>query len=66
MRSHQVVIDEAQRQMLLLAIGWLVIERPGWDYMAGEMAELLHGREMFETFKQLRKESNGYEGCTRQ
>jgi hypothetical protein len=64
MKPHVFVIDEAQRQMLLLAISWLAVERPGWDFMAGETAELLHGREMFESFKDMRKEPRTYEGCT--
>jgi len=51
----QVTIDEGQRQMILLAIGRLAVERPGWDWTLGELAELLHGREMFEGFKNLKK-----------
>jgi hypothetical protein len=44
-------LDEGQRQAILLALGHLAVERPGWDYMLGEIADQFQGREMFERFK---------------
>lgn len=49
----QVSLEEEQRQATLLALAELALSRPGWDYMLGEIAELLQGREMFGEFKRL-------------
>lgn len=54
--EHDFHINEGQRQALLLAIGRLAVERPGWDWMLGEIADTFHGREMFERFKVLKRE----------
>jgi len=48
-------MEEGQRQMILLAIGRLAVERPGWDWALGEIAHTLQGREMFEQFKALKR-----------
>jgi hypothetical protein len=37
--EHTLIIDESQRQMLLLALAHLAIERPGWDWTLGELAK---------------------------
>ena len=50
--THTFTIDESQRQATLLALAILSLQRPGWDYMLGEIAEAHRGREMFESFKQ--------------
>ena len=44
-------LDEGQRQMVLLALAELELERSGWSFAIGEIAEQLHGREMLEDFK---------------
>lgn len=40
-------------QVLMLAIAKLALERPGWDWMLGEMADRFDGRALFEQFKDL-------------
>lgn len=45
-------LDESQRQVLLLAIAKLALERPGWDGMLREMATLLRGPAMYDQFKE--------------
>jgi len=68
--SINVTIEESDRQAILLAIGHLAVERPGWDYMLGEIAETLMGRKMYEELRDMHasdirfqqrenKESNG-------
>lgn len=46
-----VSVDEGERQVILLALAELALERPGWDYMLGELAERFQGRPMFDGFK---------------
>ena len=53
-----VEIDEAQRQMLLLALARLSVDRPGWDYALNEIARKIDnvtdGRSvLFDRFRQL-------------
>jgi len=55
-----VTIDEGHRQMLLLALAELSIERPGWRWTLGELAAkystaptLEDGRALFEQFRAL-------------
>jgi hypothetical protein len=43
--------DEGQRQLSLLALAHLALLRPGFEYALGELAEVFHGREMYEEFK---------------
>ena len=67
MTDTQVTLEEGQRQATLLALGHLAVERPGWDYMLGEIAELLHGRELFEAFREMHKKEtagNRFITCT--
>jgi hypothetical protein len=49
-RAH---FSEEQRQAVLLALGELSLERPGWDMMLREIAVLLFGEAMFDEFKRL-------------
>lgn len=58
-RSHIVSIDESQRQMILLALAHLAVERPGWKYALGETAksmdEVVQGEpSLFSQFYDLR------------
>jgi hypothetical protein len=46
-------MEESDRQATLLALATLALHRPGWDYMLGEIAEKLQGRELFTEFKRL-------------
>jgi len=36
-----ITIDESQRQMILLALAHLAVERPGWKYALGETAKTM-------------------------
>ncbi|MDB6022975.1 MAG: hypothetical protein JWQ04_2832 [Pedosphaera sp.] len=55
--NHTIVLDERQRQAVLLALAHLAVERPGWDYMLTQIALLMDNRlpgdrpQMFEDFK---------------
>jgi hypothetical protein len=58
MQDVTVTIDEGQRQMLLLALAKLSIERPGWHAALGDLAATFStaptiedGREMYEQFR---------------
>lgn len=48
-----VTIDEGQRQMVLLALAKLSIERPGWDWALGETARAFNGVTMYQEFKDI-------------
>jgi hypothetical protein len=50
-----VKLDEAQRQVLVMACAHLAVERPGWDYMLrGFVTDVLKAGPMYEQFHQLR------------
>ena len=51
----QITIDESQRQVILLAIGHLAVERPGWNLMLRDIAVILEGEELYESFKSLKR-----------
>ncbi len=55
MGPHNIELDEGQRQMLLLALAHLAVERPGWTTaikeVAGKMDNL--NLELFWTFFRL-------------
>jgi hypothetical protein len=60
-----VTVDDGERQMLLLALAKLSIERPGWKWTLGELAaafstapNIEDGREMFERFRAIHEASN--------
>lgn len=52
----QVEIEEDQRQMVLLALAHLAVERPGFDDYLGEIADRFAGRTLFDTLAQLRRD----------
>lgn len=60
MNSQLINIQEEERQMILIALAHLAIERPGWNDALSRIAlkmdnQLPDGRpEMFEKFKELR------------
>jgi hypothetical protein len=41
--GHTVTIDEEQRQLVLLALAQLSLERPGWHHALGEVAKRFPG-----------------------
>jgi len=54
-----ITIDESQRQMILLALAHLAVERPGWLYACGETAKTMDHIEadrpkLFDEFHKLR------------
>ena len=53
-REYNLTIDEGQRQMLILALAKLAIERRGWDEtlwdIAGKCDETDRERSMFQRF----------------
>lgn len=50
-----VEISEEQRQVILLAIARLSVERPGWHPACLKpIAEILRGLEMYEEFRTLK------------
>lgn len=57
-----ITIDESQRQMILLALAHLAIERPGWKYATGEAAKTMDSKlpngdpELYTRFYDLRFE----------
>jgi hypothetical protein len=65
MSTHVISIDESQRQLVLLALATLTLERPGFDYALAEIAKLMDNRtpddkaEMYEEFKSLNLDKFG-------
>ncbi len=57
--NHTITIDEGQRQMVLLALAHLAVERPGWDMATSEVALMIDnttegGRpQLFDDFKRI-------------
>lgn len=51
-----VSVDEADRQMILLALAHLVVERPGWEYTTREISKQFHGEPMYDDFLRMRRE----------
>ena len=58
-RAHAISIDEEQRQLVLLALAMLSLERPGFEYALTNIALLIDNHqpdgtaEMYEGFKAL-------------
>ena len=44
-------LEEPERQLILLGLAQLALDRPGWNWTLGELSEKLSGREMFENLK---------------
>ena len=54
----QIEVDEGQRQMILLALAHLSVERPGWDHALNEIARKMdrinEGRaRLYDQFRKL-------------
>jgi hypothetical protein len=56
LRNLNITLEEEERQATLLALAILCLQRPGWDDMLGRIADKLHGREMWESFKLLNED----------
>jgi hypothetical protein len=65
--SYRIVIDEAERQAVLMALAHLAIERPGWNDMLSRIAMKMDeidtigdtgqaGPKTYTQFKQLAEE----------
>jgi len=48
-----VTVDESQRQLVLLALAKLSLERPGFEWALGEVARAFNGVTMYNQFKEL-------------
>lgn len=44
-------MEEEERQMIVLALSRLAVERPGWSLPIEEIVAKLHAGEMFQTLK---------------
>jgi hypothetical protein len=59
--SHRLTLDESQRQLVLMALAHLAIERPGWDHVLNDIALKVDYQEkpgrgtMYDGFRQLRQ-----------
>jgi len=54
-------LEEEERQLVLMALAWLSVERPGWEYalssVASKMDNLVDGRPAtFYSFRDTRKD----------
>jgi len=63
--THKLEMDEGERQMLLMALAHLAVERPGWDYALARIAVRLDNRtpkgrpELYDEFRQAKRRDNG-------
>ena len=48
-------ISEEERQMILMALARLAVERRGFNWFIDKIADKLEGRRMFEHFKRLKR-----------
>jgi hypothetical protein len=56
--EHSILVDESQRQAILMALAHLAVERPGWDTMLRTIAKKMDGGEcpVYSEFKKLHRE----------
>jgi hypothetical protein len=52
-----ITLDESQRQMILLAMAHLAVERPGWKMALEETARIMDDGSTFRTFYQIRHDT---------
>lgn len=52
-RLDDSFFDVSDRQLVLLALAQLALDRPGFDFATREIARRLHGEEVFDNFKAL-------------
>ena len=56
--QHELVIDEGQRQLVLMALAHLAVERPGFDYALAELAKKMDTvvgdrPELYDRFREM-------------
>jgi hypothetical protein len=60
MSNQHFTIEESDRQAIVLALAMLSLQRPGWDWMLGGIAEKLggfiEGRELYNEFKRMNED----------
>jgi hypothetical protein len=60
MSYQHYMIEESDRQAIVLALAMLSLQRPGWDWMLGGIAEKLggfiEGRELYNEFKRMNED----------
>ena len=60
MSNWRFTIEESDRQAIVLALAMLSLQRPGWDWMLGGIAEKLggvvEGRYMYDELKRLNED----------
>lgn len=59
-------LTEEQRQMVLLGLAMIALERPGWDQALEEIAEHLKGVELFRQFKWIHGDQHGQDTSANQ
>ena len=60
MSAETFLIEESDRQLILLAIARLGVERPGWQMTLHRLAsEVLHGEDMFAMFQRFKRQEVG-------
>ena len=47
-------LDESQQNMVAMALAHLAVDRPGWDFALGEIADSLKQRDLYDGFKTYR------------
>jgi len=63
--THNLAIDEGDRQMLLMALAHLAVERPGWNHALSRIAirvdnKTREGRpELYDDFRKIHSEMQG-------
>jgi len=58
--KHVMRLDEGERQMMLMALAHLAVERPGWDDALQRLAKQLDNEEngrpqMYDEFRKLHR-----------
>jgi len=51
----KIEVSENQRQLILMALGALHTQAPGFDFAMTEVANILMGETLYEAFKKTKK-----------
>jgi hypothetical protein len=57
MEHFDVRLTDAQKQIILLSLAHMAVERPGGAPALADVADALDGRTTFETFMELERDS---------
>jgi hypothetical protein len=54
--EHKLELEESDRQIVLMALAHLAVERPGWNYALSQIAQRIDnpGPALYNAFKELR------------